>query len=200
MCLQPPPHRYVTSFAMIIRLVGPGGAGKTTVGLALAHRLGIAFVDLDQEFSTRFGEISTYLAAHEYRSYAAQNVQVYLDTSQSSNSPRVMALSSGFMTYPVDIHPTYGRLIRDIANSPTTAVLLPSFDYETCVAETVQRQLGRPFSRPAAREEEVIRTRFGIYSTLPAMKFETMRPVDVVVDGLMMYLLPDMALKPSDTA
>lgn len=185
---------------MMIHLLGPGGAGKTTVGLALAHRLGVAFIDLDQEFSTRFGDISAYLAVHEYRSYAAQNVQVYLDTSQSSNAPRVMALSSGFMTYPVDIHPAYGRLCREIANSPSTAVLLPSFDYETCVAETVRRQMGRPFSRSAVREEEVIRARFGIYWALPAMKFETMRPVDVITDGLMAHLLPHTALKPSGAA
>src|SRR5262245_15054214 len=140
----------------MIRLVGPGGAGKTTVGLALAHRLGVAFVDLDQEFSARFGDISAYLAVHEYRSYAAQNVQVYLDTSQSCAAPRVIALSSGFMTYPLDIHPTYGRLSHEIANSPSTGVLLPSFDRETCVLETVRRQLGRPFSRAAAQEEKII--------------------------------------------
>lgn len=173
---------------MMIHLAGPGGAGKTAVGLALAHRLGGEFVDLDREFSTRFGDISTYLAVHEYRSYAAQNVQAYLDIPQQSTEARVIALSSGFMTYPVDIHPPYGRLRREIANGPSTAVLLPSFDYETCVAETVRRQLGRAFSRPAAREEEVIRARFGIYWALPATKFETMRPVDVVADDLVAYL------------
>src|SRR5262245_56103282 len=34
----------------VIRLIGAGGAGKTTVGLALANRLGIPFIDLDQQF------------------------------------------------------------------------------------------------------------------------------------------------------
>src|SRR5207237_317566 len=38
-----------------IRLIGPGGAGKTTVGAALAERLAIPFLDLDAEFTARHG-------------------------------------------------------------------------------------------------------------------------------------------------
>jgi shikimate kinase len=67
----------------MIQLVGPGGAGKTTVGLALADRLGIAFVDLDRQFTARVSDISAYLNAHGYRAYPARNVQVYLDTLRS---------------------------------------------------------------------------------------------------------------------
>jgi shikimate kinase len=37
----------------MIQLVGPGGAGKTTVGLALATRLGLALVDLNEQFTVR---------------------------------------------------------------------------------------------------------------------------------------------------
>jgi shikimate kinase len=37
-------------------LVGLPGVGKTTVGLALAHELGVAFVDLDDAVSSRCGE------------------------------------------------------------------------------------------------------------------------------------------------
>jgi hypothetical protein len=32
----------------MIALIGPGGAGKTTVGILLAERLGETFVDLDR--------------------------------------------------------------------------------------------------------------------------------------------------------
>ena len=181
----------------MIQLVGPGGAGKTTVGLALAKRLGIAFVDLDEQFTVRLGDISTYLRTHEYQAYAAQNIQVYLDTLESLTEEAVIALSSGFMTYRDDAHPAYRGLHREIVASPSTVVLLPSFDYETCVTETVRRQLRRSFSRSAEREEQVIRARFGVYWDLPAKKFETKASVDAVVDDLVTHLLPNIRLQPT---
>ena len=177
----------------MIQIVGPGSAGKTTVGVALAKRLGVAFVDLDEEFTARFGDISAFLRDHGYPAYAAQNIQLYLDIIRSSREEMVIALSSGFMTYRDDAHSGYPELYREIASSPSTVVLLPSFDYETCVTETVRRQLRRPFSRLAECEEQVIRARFGIYSGLPAKKFETNGPVDAVVDDLVMHLLPNIA-------
>lgn len=185
------------SKSVMIRIVGPGGAGKTTVGVALANRLEVPFVDLDREFTLRVADISVYLAAQGYTAYATQNIQVYLDTLSSLNEEAVFALSSGFMTYEDDAHPDYRRIYRDIVASPSTAVLLPSFDYETCVAETVRRQLRRPFSRSAEREEQVIRTRFGVYQGLPTKKFETARSVNAVVGDLLTRLLPNIPMEPT---
>jgi hypothetical protein len=45
----------------------------------------------------------------------------------------VAALSSGFMTYPRDIHPEYSRVCQDIARLPNTFVLLPSLNRDVCV-------------------------------------------------------------------
>ncbi len=173
----------------MIRLVGPGGAGKTTVGAALAHRLEVPFVDLDRPFADRAGDISAYLAAHGYEAYARQNIQVYLDALRALDAGTVFALSSGFMTYDDDAHGDYRRVRREIATSPSTAVLLPSFDCEACVAETVRRQLKRPFSRSAEEEEQVIRARFEVYRSLPVRKFETARSVAAVVDDLIAHVL-----------
>ena len=174
----------------VIRLVGPGGAGKTTTGTRLARRLGLTFVDLDERFAATHGDISEYLDVHGYTPYAMQNVQSYLEVIGAAAGPHVLALSSGFMTYATDVHPDYARIRGEIAASATTLVLLPSLDHETCVAETVRRQLGRPFCRPAEREEEVIRQRFGVYRTLSATKLETMKPISEVVDAAVANLLP----------
>jgi shikimate kinase len=181
----------------VIRLVGPGGAGKTTTGAMLAQRLGLTFVDLDERFAATHGDISRYLDAHGYAPYAMQNVQSYLDLLEGAAGPHVLALSSGFMTYATDVHPAYARVRGEIAASATTLVLLPSLDYGTCVAETVRRQLGRPFSRSAEREEEVIRQRFGVYRDLSVTKCETMNPVSEVVDAAVANLLPNIRLQPT---
>jgi shikimate kinase len=149
----------------------------------LAQRLGVTFVDLDARFAATHGDVSEYLAVHGYARYAAQNLRCYLDVIGAKTELLVVALSSGFMTYPTDVHPDYARLRREIVTSSTTLVLLPSLDYETCVAETVRRQMGRPFARSAELEEHVIRTRFAVYRDLPAMKVETMRPVAEVVEA-----------------
>jgi shikimate kinase len=180
----------------VICLVGPGGAGKTTTGAKLAQRLGVAFVDLDERFSATHGDISDYLGVHGYASYAMQNVQGYLEVVGAEVGPAVLALSSGFMTYATDVLPCYARVRDEIDVSATTLVLLPSLDYETCVWETVRRQLGRPFGRSAEREEQVIRERFDIYRNLSAAKLETMNPISEVVDAAVANLLPNIRLQP----
>ena len=171
-----------------ITLIGPGGAGKSTVGVLIAKRLGTAFVDLDQRFGTRAGDISEYIGRFGYSAYARENVDTYDSLLDEGNGQFVAALSSGFMTYPRDIHPHYARLRQDIEESPTTFVLIPSLNSHTCVAETVRRQLARPFARSAGKEEAVIRERFPIYAGLRARKIETMRPLTAVVDELLVAI------------
>ena len=154
----------------MIQLIGPGGAGKSTVGVTLATWLGCPFRDLDREFERRRADIDAFIAARGYEAYARENVAVYLDLAPHLPGS-VLALSSGFMVYPASVHPAYAAVTEAIARSRTTVVLLPSLDREACVAETVRRQLGRPVGRrDPAREEAVIRERFGRYMDLPAMK------------------------------
>lgn len=172
----------------MIQLVGPGGAGKTTLGAALAQRLGVPFVDLDAAFAARHGDISDYLDAQGYDAYATQNVGLFLDLIDGPDRIGVVALSSGFMTYRDAVHPGYPVLRQRVASSPSTFVLLPSLDVEACVREIVRRQLRRPFARTAEREEQVIRERFPRYFGLPARKVESMRPIETVVAELISAL------------
>ena len=59
----------------MIRLIGPGGAGKSTIGALLAERLDIAFLDLDRHLVGRVGDISEYIGRHGYDDYARENVE-----------------------------------------------------------------------------------------------------------------------------
>jgi len=167
-----------------ITLIGPGGAGKSTVAPLLAERLGIAFVDLDRRFTDRVGDISEYINRFGYDAYTRENVETYRVVLQERKDLCIAALSSGFMTYRQDIHPEYARLRGDVEQSPTTIVLIPSLNYGLCVAETVRRQLARPFAGSPAREEAVIRERFRLYVDLPNRKIETMQPLPAIVDEI----------------
>jgi hypothetical protein len=95
-------------------------------------------------------------------------------------SRAVVALSSGFMTYDPDVHREYRALRHAIVNAPTTFALLPSVDFETCVAEILRRQTARPFGLVPSREETKIRQRFHIYLGLPTVKVTTLQPPEGV--------------------
>ena len=172
----------------MIRLIGPGGAGKSTIGALLAERLDVPFVDLDRYVAGRVGDISEYIGRHGYDAYARENVEAYCSLFRKGTRSEVVALSSGFMTYASDIHPEYERMRREIEQWPRTFVLLPSLDRELCVAETVRRQVARPFGRSPEREEAVVGTRFEIYMALPMRKVETMRPPAAIVDEILAAL------------
>lgn len=160
-----------------IRLIGPGGAGKSTVGAALAERLGIGFLDLDRHLAGTIGDIGRYIDLNGYESYARANVEAYCSLQRRQSGPEVQALSSGFLTYAGNIHPEYLKVRHEIEVDPHTFVLMPSLNRDVCVAETVRRQAVRPFGRTLAKAEAVIRSRFEIHLAVPARKIETIRPV-----------------------
>jgi shikimate kinase len=190
-------HSHVMNSPEEIRLIGPGGAGKSTIGALVAERLNLAFFDLDRHVSARVGDISEYMMRRGYDAYGWENVETYCSFARAHNRRRVVAASSGFMTYRHDIHPDYSRVRGEFEHSPNTFVLLPSVDLDVCVAETVRRQIGRPFARPAAKEEAVIRARFPIYMAMSARKIETMRPVHLAVDEIVAALSRQRLFPPS---
>jgi shikimate kinase len=182
--VKTPSARSESSAARTIRLVGPGGAGKSTAGAIVARRLGVSFRDLDAEFSARCGDIDSFIARRGYAAYARQNVEAY-GAIVADGIASVIVLSSGFLTYAADAHPDYAERRNAITTDPLTFVLLPSLDLETCVAEIVRRQLGRRFvHQTAAEAAAVIRQRFGVYLAVPARKIMTMRPAEDVADEI----------------
>jgi shikimate kinase len=62
------------STAVEVRLVGPGGAGKSTIGARLAESLDVAFLDLDRHLTDRVGDISEYTGRHGYDAYARETI------------------------------------------------------------------------------------------------------------------------------
>ena len=95
--------------------------------------------DLDQYFIDESGDINQWIDSRGYQSYVLQNLVNYITAAPSRGA--VCVLSSGFMTYSTHIHPAYADVRNAISSAPSTFVLLPSLDKETCALETVRRQV-----------------------------------------------------------
>lgn len=173
------------SVTTILHLVGPGGAGKTSVGPHLAQRLGWQFVDLDERFMSCEGSIDAFIETSGYSGYAKRNVTIYREVRCTLAAPAVLALSSGFLTYPEDIDARYPALSCSIGSDALTSLLLPEFELEACVEIIVQRQLSRPYLRgDKASEERRIRERFPKFMALPCARFRSNAATDDVASQI----------------
>jgi len=65
----------------------------------------VLFLDLNQAFLQRLGDIGVYIDRDGYEAYARQNVETCRQLLRSCDTAGVLALSSGFMTYPEVLHP-----------------------------------------------------------------------------------------------
>lgn len=77
-----------------IVLVGPMGSGKSTVGQALAMRLGRPHVDTDHFFVARHGPIPEYFALHGEPAFRAEEERIVAELLDSPR-PSVISLGGG---------------------------------------------------------------------------------------------------------
>lgn len=75
-----------------IVLVGPMGVGKTTIGKKLAKRLSIPFVDSDQVFTKKHGDISKFFSANGEPAFRLIEEEIVLDLI---SAPSVIATGGG---------------------------------------------------------------------------------------------------------
>jgi shikimate kinase len=166
----------------LIRLIGPGGAGKSTAGALLADRLDWQYVDLDHYFLEKSGDIAEFIERHGYAAYARQNVGYYLAICRQTSKPTVFVLSSGFMSYPDNVDSRYAAIKSEIESHSLSIALLPSFDIEKCVKIIISRQLQRSYLRAnAISEEKRIRNRFPLFMAMQCKRVLSDSAPDQVV-------------------
>jgi shikimate kinase len=86
---------------MILYLVGMPGSGKSMVGGELADRLGVPFVDLDDEIEREVGTpIATIFAEEGEPSFRALEAAAL--TKAASNDPSVVACGGGVVLEPAN--------------------------------------------------------------------------------------------------
>jgi shikimate kinase len=142
-------------------IIGPGGAGKSTLGLLLAPLLGRRLIDLDREFERQVGNISEFIRDEGYEQYKTRNSELAQVMASASSEPTMLVTSSGFLTPD---NPAYAiKANRHILAEWYSICLLPSRDLERAVAVIVDRQVVRPFTRDRNHEEKTIRVRYPTY-------------------------------------
>ncbi|VWC82885.1 Shikimate kinase 2 [Burkholderia aenigmatica] len=177
-----------------VHLIGPGGAGKTTVGEIVAARLNWRFVDVDRCFLAAHGNIADFIRSHGYAGYASHNVRLYEQLRRGMSAPTICAVSSGFMLYPDDVAPAYPALRRGIEADGFTALLLPSFDLERCAKLIVGRQMSRPYLHAnEADEMRKIRDRFPAFMRLNCKRFASDGPPEHVAADIERFIVASMA-------
>lgn len=86
---------------MIVYLVGMPGSGKTTVGRELAGRLGVPFIDLDEEIQREAGNTIAGIFAHEGEA-SFRALEAAALTKAASNDPAVITCGGGVVVEPAN--------------------------------------------------------------------------------------------------
>ncbi len=66
-------------------LVGMRGSGKTTLGMALAELSGNTFVDTDQRFVAKHGEITAFVAKHGWPAFRSEEERIVANALEPGN-------------------------------------------------------------------------------------------------------------------
>jgi shikimate kinase len=86
---------------VIVYLVGMPGSGKSTVGLELAGRLGVPFVDLDREVERTAGRsVGELFAERGEAAFRALEAEALVDAS--AQDPSVVACGGGVVLEPAN--------------------------------------------------------------------------------------------------
>jgi shikimate kinase len=125
-----------------IYVVGFMGAGKSTVGRHLAHRLGWSFFDTDHEIEaaekTTIAQIFSTRGEPEFRRIESEILRQHVRSIERGH-PAVLALGGGAYTIAAN---------RDLlANNGITVWL-------DCPFETVQHRVAQANHRPLARDPQ----------------------------------------------
>jgi shikimate kinase len=125
-----------------IYLVGFMGSGKSTIGRALAHRLGWSFFDIDDEIEaaekTTISHLFDTRGEAEFRRVERAILREHIKWIERGR-PAVLALGGGAFIEPAN---------RDLVAGNGIVIWLD------CPLETVQRRTAHASHRPLARDPE----------------------------------------------
>ncbi|GAA1124161.1 shikimate kinase [Microbacterium natoriense] len=153
-------------------LVGPMGAGKTSVGRRVARALGVAFIDTDKRIAAVHGPIPVIFSEHgeaHFRALEREAVATALDEGG------VVSLGGGAVT---------DAATRELLRTHQVV-------YLTVSAEAVADRItggGRPLlagDDPVQRWRQIFEQRRGLYEEVASATFDTSRrPMQRIADDI----------------
>lgn len=162
-------------------LVGMPGSGKSTVGRQLAHRMGVSFIDLDQQLERTLGtSIRSFFETDGEARFRELEAQVLAEVTQQSGG---MVLSTGG-----------GAVLRDenreVLRQFGNVIYLRASPEE--IYKRIKHDKARPLlqvANPIERLRELYALRDRLYSDASHYVIETGRPsVSTLVNMIMMQL------------
>jgi shikimate kinase len=141
---------------VIVYLVGMPGSGKSTVGREVAGRLGVPFVDLDEEIERRSGaSVSQIFASDGEAGFRALEARALVDASR--RDPSVVACGGGVVLEPAN------RIT--LRNTGTCVYLNVPLGV---LEERVEPAADRPLIRAEGDLERLLAEREGLYREFAA--------------------------------
>ena len=162
-------------------LVGMPGSGKSTVGRQLAHRLGVAFVDLDHRLEQVIGTtIRTYFETEGEARFRDLEARVLTEVAQQPGG-LVLSTGGGAVLRPEN---------RDVLRHMGTVLYLRASPEE--IYKRVKHDKTRPLlqgGNPLEKLRELYAQRDRLYRETAHFVIETGRPtVSTLVNMVMMQL------------
>ena len=177
-----------------IFLLGPGGVGKSTLGIELARQGGWPLIDLDLEFCHRVAVIGPFIASRGYEAYRLENLRLATKLVAGLTQPTLLVTSSGFLTAPPDSDDHRGALA--LVRSGYGITVLPSLDLDEATEIVVARQLTRGFGFEREEQARKFQHRFEIYRDKGDMLVVSTAPVSEMA-GAIMAVLGGLGERPS---
>lgn len=157
---------------MIVYLVGMPGAGKSVVGQELAGRLGVPFVDLDDEIERRAGSnVTEIFSAQGEAAFRAHEAAALVEASM--HDPAVVACGGGVVLEPanrITLRNTGVAVFLDVPLAQLRARVRPAAD--------------RPLIREEGDLERLLAAREPLYREFAAHVVDGTGPPGEVADAI----------------